>query len=102
MATVAVGPFSVDTEQDKAIIAYFSAARNRSAAFREAMGLALKNAATLESVSVALAEIQAQLDRLENRLQDGVVALAQEAKAESKDPNADVHGKLGGLFGGDR
>jgi hypothetical protein len=101
MATVAVGPFSVDTEQDKAIIAYFSAARNKSAAFREAMGLALKNTATLESVSIALTEIQTQFDRLENRLQAGVVALAQDAQPENKDPNADVHGKLSGLFGGE-
>lgn len=102
MATVTVGPFSIDTDQDVAILEYFSAARNKSAAFREAMGLALKNTATLESVSIALGEIQTQFDRLENRLKDGVAAMAQEVQTENKGPNADVKDRLDSLFGDDQ
>jgi hypothetical protein len=101
MATVTLGPFSVDTKQDAAIIAYYNDARNKSQAFRIAMSDAIDNTATLEKVSIALEEIQAQLDRVEARLKDGVSVVYHEA-TKRQNEYTDLEDKLGGLFGGEQ
>lgn len=97
MATVVVGPFSIDSEADEAILEYFTkGTQNRSAAFRAAMKQAIENTSTLTRISMSIAEIQEQLNRIERWMQKGLI-ITQEI--QRNDVNADVLKKLDSLFG---
>ena len=96
MATVVVGPYSIDDKADAEILAYFAEKTNKSAAFRAAMKQATKNVSTLAGIATSVAEIKERLDRIEGWMQKGLI-ITQEI--QQNDDNADVLKKLDSLFG---
>ena len=100
MSTVQIGPFSIDSQRDKAILEHFdheqAKGNNRSATFRSVMKQHFQNTSTLERVSATLEAIQEQLDRVEKMLLQGNFSVMLSSGTENN--NDDVLGKLDVLF----